>query len=323
MRCKDKDLQTLTAFWGSDSPIGQMCQWDKLSYNEIQVLLPSERGARTESRRVTKNTVVSVTQRWEQHVYVARLKHFQSLLMKAVLRIRWARHRKFLIYDTAGLFRCLKWRILLGVLHQILRNISDWALVTQGTSPLLHREWSKLKALKKTNGIRKAALYARNKPAITRLYAAQLEKVLSRNNQATVMVESSDWADWANTDAGGVWWQTPRPPGHEAMQSLPRQMVELPFGKNCCHTCGVVVESGKCRTCGTCRCARYCSRHCQETHWPEHKKVCMKMLKRSNTFRLVQTTLQKKRDYPADATIEEAVYAMAVGCSAREDQHGR
>ena len=137
------------------------------------------------------------------------------------------------------------------------------------------------------------------------------------------MVESSDWADWANTDAGGVWWQTPRPPGHEAMQSLPRQMVELPFGKNCCHTCGVVVESGKCRTCGTCRCARYCSRHCQETHWPEHKKVCMKMLKRSNTFRLVQTTLQKKRDYPADATIEEVVYAMAAGCSAREDQHGR
>ena len=65
VRCKDKDLQTLTAFWGSDSPIGQMCQWDKLSYNEIQVLLPSERGARTESRRVTKNTVVSVTQRWE------------------------------------------------------------------------------------------------------------------------------------------------------------------------------------------------------------------------------------------------------------------
>ena len=43
------------------------------------------------------------------------------------------------------------------------------------------------------------------------------------------MVESSDWADWANTDAGGVWWQTPRPPGREAMQSLPRQMVELPF----------------------------------------------------------------------------------------------
>ena len=60
-----------------------------------------------------------------------------------------------------------------------------------------------------------------------------------------------------------------------------------------------------------------------ETHWPEHKKVCMNMLKRSNTFRLAQKTLQKKRDYPADATIEEAVYAMAVGCSAREDQHGR
>ena len=39
----------------------------------------------------------------------------------------------------------------------------------------------------------------------------------------------------------------------------------------------------------------------------------MKMLKRSKTFRLSQNNAAKKRDYPADATIEEALYAMAVG----------
>ena len=69
VRCKDKDLQDVTAFWGSGSPIRQMCQWDMLSYNEIAVLSPSERGARTMSRSVVKNTVVSVTHRWEQHVF--------------------------------------------------------------------------------------------------------------------------------------------------------------------------------------------------------------------------------------------------------------
>ena len=123
VRCKDKDLQDITAFWGSGSPIGQMCQWDMLSYNEIGVLSPSERGARTMSRRVVNNTVARVTQRWEQHVYLARLQHLHSFLMKAVLRGRWAKHRDCLIYDVQGLFRCLKWRILLVVLHQILRNI--------------------------------------------------------------------------------------------------------------------------------------------------------------------------------------------------------
>ena len=265
------------------------------------------------SRRVVHNTVVSVTQRWEQHVYLARLQHLHGFLMKAVLRGRWAKHRDCLIYDVQGLFRCLKWRILLGVLHQILRNIYSLTLLTKGTSPLLQRERSTLKALQKMNGIRKAALYARTKPAITSLYVAQLERVLSRNSQAAVIVESSDSADCANTDAGGVWWQTPRPPGYEAIQSLPRQMVELPIGKNCCHTCGVVTDSGQCRSCGTCRCARYCSRACQETHWRQHKQVCKQMLKRSTAFRLVQTTMQQKSDYQADATIEKLVHAQVVG----------
>ena len=80
VRCKDKDLQDVTAFWGSGSPIGQMCQWDMLSYNEIAVLSPSERGARTMSRSVVKNTVVSVTHRWEQHVFQLQILPFLFLL---------------------------------------------------------------------------------------------------------------------------------------------------------------------------------------------------------------------------------------------------
>ena len=111
----------------------------------------------------------------------------------------------------------------------------------------------------------------------------------------------------------------PRPPGFEAIQSLPRQMVELPIGKNCCHTCGVVTDSGQCRSCGTCRCARYCSRDCQETHWLQHKQVCKQMLKRSTIFRLVQTTMQQKSDYQADATIEKLVHAQVAGRRASED----
>ncbi len=173
------------------------------------------------------------------------------------------------------------------------------------------------------NGIRKAALYARSKPAITSLYVAQLDRVLSRHSQAAVIVESSDWADCANTKAGGVWWQTPKPPGYEAIQSLPRQMLELPIGKNRCHTCGVVADGGQCRSCGTCRCARYCSRDCQETHWPQHKQVCKQMLKRSNICRLVQTSLQNKSDYQADVTIEKLVHAQGAGPRASKHQRGR
>ena len=37
------------------------------------------------------------------------------------------------------------------------------------------------------------------------------------------------------------------------------------------------------------------------------------MLKRSNTFRLVQTTMQQKSDYRADATIEKVVHAQVAG----------
>ena len=150
------------------------------------------RGDRTESRRVTKNTIVSVTQRWEQHVYLARLQHVHSFLMKAVLRGRWAKHRDCLIYDVQGLFRCQKWRILLGVLHQILRNIYSLTLLTKGTSPLLQRERSTLQALPKMTEIPKAALYARTKPAISSLYVAQLERVLSRNSQNGCFGAGSD-----------------------------------------------------------------------------------------------------------------------------------
>ena len=163
-----------------------------LSYNELGVLFPSESGARKMSGNVVHNIVVRMTQRWEQHVYVAHLQHLQSLLMKAVLRGRWAKQRDCLTYNVHGHFQCLKWRILLGVLHQILRNIYNFTLLTKGTSRLLQREKSTLRALQKINAIPKAANYARCKPAITSPYVAQLEGVLSRNSEAAVIVESSD-----------------------------------------------------------------------------------------------------------------------------------
>ena len=111
---KDKRMQTFIAFWGLDSAFGQMRQLGMLSDDEIRVLSPSLTGAIKMSRPIVENAVVGVTRRWEQHFYSARLPPLQRCLMKAVLRIRWANAREFLIYDVAGLFRCLKWRILLG-----------------------------------------------------------------------------------------------------------------------------------------------------------------------------------------------------------------
>ena len=122
--------------------------------------------------------------------------------MKAVLRIRWAKYRDCLSYDVAGLFRCLKWRILLDFLHHSLRIISDVASRARGNSPLLQRETIKLKALKRKKGIFKAAVIAHNKAAITRLHVALLENVLHPNNAGRVFVDSNDWVESSEVFGG-------------------------------------------------------------------------------------------------------------------------
>ena len=52
-----------------------------------------------------------------------------------------------------------------------------------------------------------------------------------------------------------------------------------------CAGCGAItsdvqVDISKMRMCGGCKAAYYCSKECQETHWPEHKKVCAKREKK-------------------------------------------
>ena len=157
---------------------------------------------------------------------------------------------------------------------------------------------------------------AHNKAVITRLHVAQLEKVLHPNNAGLVFVESNDWVEAGRAESGGVWQEMGRLPGIVTMRSLPPQMLKLPISKSCCHCCGVSVDCGHCRSCSKCRCARYCSRECQRNHWPEHQKVCELLLKRSTTYRFLQTTLQKENDFPADATLEKVACAQAAGHTA-------
>ena len=316
----EKRTQTFTAFWGPDSACGQMHQLGMLSDDEIRVLSPSWTGAIKRSKSLVENTVVGVTRRWEQHLYSAPLPPLQRCLMKAVLRIRWAKYREFLSYDVAGLFRCLKWRILLDFLHHILRIISDVTSRARGNSPLLQRERIKLKALKRKKGIFKAAVIAHNKAVITRLHVVVLENVLHPKNAGRVFVDSNDWVEFSSPDSGGVWRQMRTVPGVVTMQSLPQEMVKLPFSKNICHSCGVSVGCGHCRSCGQCRCARYCSRKCQRIHWREHEKVCELLLKKAMTYRFLQTTLPKEKDFPAGATLEKVACARAAGDTA---VHGR
>ena len=306
---KYKRKQTFIAFWGAGSVCGQMRQLGMLSDDEIRVLSPQCMGATQRSRSFVENTLVDVTRRWEQHFHFARLTPLQRCLMNAVLRLRWARHREFLDYDVAGLFRCLKWRILLGFFHQLLRIILDVTSRSGGKSPLRPQEKIKLKSLKRTRGIFKAAVIARHKAVITRLHVVALENVLHPKNPRCVFVDFNDWVESSSLESGGVWREMRNVPGVVTMQSLPPEMVKLPFSKTTCHSCGVSVGSGHCRSCGKCRCARYCSRKCQLIHWREHEKVCELLLKRAVTYRFLQTTLQEEKDFPADVTFEK------VGCA--------
>ena len=52
-----------------------------------------------------------------------------------------------------------------------------------------------------------------------------------------------------------------------------------------CAGCGAItsdvqLDVSKMRMCGGCQAAYYCSKECQKTHWPEHKKVCVKREKK-------------------------------------------
>eukprot|EP01083_Nonionella_stella_P068612 182361_1 len=44
--------------------------------------------------------------------------------------------------------------------------------------------------------------------------------------------------------------------------------------------CASCLERKSLKSCSRCKIVNYCSRACQEKHWPEHKKDCQKMVKR-------------------------------------------
>ena len=57
-----------------------------------------------------------------------------------------------------------------------------------------------------------------------------------------------------------------------------------------CAGCGAItsdvqVDISKMRMCGGCKAAYYCSKECQETHWPEHKKVARRGRRRRSPTR--------------------------------------
>ena len=55
-------------------------------------------------------------------------------------------------------------------------------------------------------------------------------------------------------------------------ENMPRSNTR-PLG-SFCWKCGVSYWQHKPRKCAVCEVARYCSEHCQQKHWPEHKVVC-------------------------------------------------
>jgi len=63
-------------------------------------------------------------------------------------------------------------------------------------------------------------------------------------------------------------WNDPRCP--KAMKNMGRHM---------CSNCGG--KQMKLISCSKCLVARYCSKHCQETHWHKHHKSCCKYMKKS------------------------------------------
>ena len=65
------------------------------------------------------------------------------------------------------------------------------------------------------------------------------------------------------------------------------------------HRCFVCNSPNAVKACGSCKCAFYCSRECQQKDWPSHKKLC-KLIKESNVT-LESECVQLKpehADYP-------------------------
>ncbi len=60
---------------------------------------------------------------------------------------------------------------------------------------------------------------------------------------------------------------------YEEVKHIPK--MGFCYNKQCTHPEGRV-ERSKTMYCSRCRCAVYCSRACQVSHWPEHKDLCDK-----------------------------------------------
>eukprot|EP01083_Nonionella_stella_P285988 973376_1 len=103
------------------------------------------------------------------------------------------------------------------------------------------------------------------------------DKVTNIKFQYFVFGETSMWTsviaqleEWAENQKLGIddW------PCHLDEPGLPRIRDK---GGRFCASC---LERKSLKSCSRCKIVNYCSRACQEKHWPEHKKDCQKMVKR-------------------------------------------
>lgn len=193
----------------------------------------------------------------------------QCALAKAVRRIRWTYHGDCLIYHVGKLFKTLRARIFLGLLHFCIRLYTEAVCIGAVRRIGKHQHFFLRKVIDRWAilGFCEVGYHG-----LLRVHLANIRKELRPVTITAEDLQAHPGFNLVSTAQRSI-------PQIGLWNRIPNPVKVAPLHKNICWECGSGNCDSKLKTCASCKIARYCSVECQQRAWAGHAQDCPKLFR--------------------------------------------